>query len=194
MLTLSHSVYIPPRQAWDQGAGGRNSPRVPSPMSVPGRIAELPPSPGPAAQPPAPASEYYEDVAPRFAGTEEPPARRSTPPPTNSNEDIPQGARSPAESEHSTFTSISQRGINPRWNPASPPPAMPGSGAGAGGGGYYSGNVIIPRRPVNRPTDMLLNSNPDFQLPTRGTGQRGPASAAAAAAMIPGSAYPARPL
>lgn len=136
----------------------------------------------PAPQPPAPsAGEYYEDVDPRFA--EAPPIRAVTPPPiqtTNSYEDIPQGARSPAESERSTFTSISQRGVNPRWNP--PPPAFPG-------GGNFGGTVI-PRRPVNR-NDILLNSNPDFELPARGNPSRG---AGGGGNMIPGGAYPTGPL
>jgi hypothetical protein len=107
-------------------------------------------------------------VDPRFA--EPPPAPKPIPTSiqtTNSYEDIPQGSRSPAESERSNFTSISQRGINPRWNPPMPPPPAPGSyGVGVGGGG---GNLMVPRRPVNR-TDILLNSNPDFELPSRGAG------------------------
>ncbi|KAK3331055.1 SUR7/PalI family-domain-containing protein [Apodospora peruviana] len=162
-------AYVPPRQAWNQGSG-RNSPSVPSPLNVPGRAVETQPNRGsPTPQPPAPsAGEYYEDVDPRFA--EPAVAQRPTPPPTpstNSYEDIPQGARSPTESERSTFTSISQRGINPRWNP--PPPALPM-------GGSYGGNVV-PRRPVNRPADMLLNSNPDFKLPARGSPSRAPGGA-----------------
>lgn len=152
------SAYVPPRQAWNQGSG-RNSPSVPSPLNVNRNMEPSPIRGSPTPQPPAPsAGEYYEDVDPRFA--EAPPIRKATPPPiqaTNSYEDIPQGARSPAESERSTFTSISQRGINPRWNP--PPPAVPA-------GSSFGGNVI-PRRPVNR-NDILLNSNPDFELPTRG--------------------------
>jgi len=63
--------YVPPRQAWNQGAG-RSSPSVPSPLNVPNRPAELPSSrgsPAPASAPPA--GEYYEDVDPRFA--EQPP-------------------------------------------------------------------------------------------------------------------------
>ncbi|KAK4208703.1 SUR7/PalI family-domain-containing protein [Rhypophila decipiens] len=174
-------AYVPPRQAWNQGPG-RNSPSVPSPLNV-NRNMEPPPIRGsPAPQPPAPsAGEYYEDVDPRFA--EVPPIRKTTPPPiqaTNSYESIPEGARSPTESERSTFTSISQRGINPRWNP--PPPAMPNSGS-------YGGSVI-PRRPVNR-NDMLLNSNPDFELPGRGNPSR---AAGGGGNMIPGSAYLPRPL
>jgi hypothetical protein len=164
---VSRGTYMPPRQAWNQGSG-RNSPTA----SAPSRAAELPSHRGsPAPQQPTPGGgEYYEDVDPRFA---EPAVPRPTPPlqTTNAYEDIPDGARSPAESDQSTFTSISQRGINPRWNPAPPPPSMPTS---------YGGNVI-PRRPVNRPTDVLLNSNPDFQLPSRSS----PGG---------GGAYPTRPL
>lgn len=85
------------------------------------------------------------------------------------------GSRSPAESERSTFTSISQRGVNPRWNP---PPPMPGQG-------------LYPppqqRRPQQQRQDMLLD-NPDFQMP--GGGGRAPASRGAGGGMIPGSAYP----
>ncbi|KAH8884320.1 pali-domain-containing protein [Thozetella sp. PMI_491] len=173
------NAYVPPRQGWNQDSG-RNSPRVPSPLNL-RRDAPSRGSPGP--QPPAaPASEYYEDVDPRFVAEPPPPVvHRPTPPPiqtTNAyeSEDIPQGARSPAESERSTFTSISQRGINPRWNPPPPPP---------GRGGYGGPNMVIPRRPVNRPADMLLSSNPDFELPSHGGSSR------PAGGMIPGSAYPA---
>lgn len=163
----SVTPYVPPRQAWNQGPG-RNSPVVPSPLNVPSRPADLQPSRGsPAAQQAVPApSEYYEDVDPRFAG---PGIHTPAPHPiqtTNTYEDIPDipsEPRSPAaESDGSNFTSISQRGVNPRWNPPLPP--------------------MVPRRPVNRPTDVL-SSNPDFQLPTRGSRKNG--------AMVPGSAYPA---
>lgn len=173
-------AYVPPRQNWSQGTG-RNSPKVPSPLNVPDRPAELPSSRGsPAPQPSAPlAGDYYEDVDPRFA--EQPPGiARPTPPPiqtTNAYEDtldIPRGGRSPAESERSTFTSISQRGINPLWRDPVPPPPPPGA----------YGGIPTPRRPVNRPTDVLT-SNPDFELPPRG----GPAKASS---MVPGSAYPGR--
>ncbi|KAK4102704.1 pali-domain-containing protein [Parathielavia hyrcaniae] len=158
-------AYVPPRQAWNQGPG-RGSPHLPSPLNTTGHPAELPSHGSPPPQPSAaPAGEYYEDVDPRFA--ELPPVHKPTQPPpiitTNSYEDIPQGgSRSPAESEHSTFTSISQRGVNPRWNPPvmPPPPAL---------GSYGTGP--IPRRPVNR-SDVILASNPDFELPG---GRGGPA-------------------
>ncbi|KAK0633666.1 SUR7/PalI family-domain-containing protein [Immersiella caudata] len=169
--------YVPPRQAWNQGTG-RNSPSVPSPLNVSGRPAELPSNRGSPGPQPA-AGEYYEDVDPRFA--EHPPGiTRPTPPPiqaTNAYEDtpdIPQGARSPAESDRSNFTSISQRGVNPLWRDPLPPPPLPPSG-------MYGGNVS-PRRPVKRPTTDVLTSNPDFELPSRGGGP----------ARTGGSAYPGR--
>jgi hypothetical protein len=158
------NAYVPPRQAWNQGQG-RSSPRLlPSPLNA-GRPAELPTSHGspPPAPPAAPAGEYYEDVDPRFA--DPPPAQKPSTPAhlqaTNSYEDIPPGSRSPTESDRSAFTSISQRGINPRWNPPMPPPPAPGS---------YGSN-LVPRRPVNR-SDMVLDANPDFQLPGRGGSSR----------------------
>lgn len=72
---------------------------------------------------------------------------------------LPPGARSPAESDgaQSNFTSISQRGVNPRWQ-------------GDRGGGNF-----VPRRPVPPRNDqaILLNSNPDFELPGAGPVGRG---------------------
>ncbi len=156
---------------------------MPSPLNVASRdTPSLRGSPAPQPLSAPPPGEYYEDVDPRFVAAPPPVVdHRPTPPPiqTTNNfegEDIPQGARSPAESERSTFTSISQRGINPRWNP--PPPPHPGRGG-------FGNNLGVPRRPVNRTADVVLNSNPDFELPSRGG--RGPG----AGGMVPGSAYPA---
>ncbi|KAF4965968.1 hypothetical protein FSARC_6277, partial [Fusarium sarcochroum] len=119
--------YIPPRAAWNQ-ADGRNSPRVPSPLVMGHPTAELPGRNTPlVAQQAATSgnSNYYEDVDPRFASPTPPANNNLQPPPIEPiYEDIHAnnaGARSPAESEHSTFTSISQRGVNPRWNPNPPP-------------------------------------------------------------------------
>ncbi len=125
---------------------------------------------------------YYEDVDPRFAADPEPPVppipqnanvhTQHTPPPalltpgphgqyrpesygeiphTNSYEELP-GARSPAESETSNFTSVSQRGVNPNWRPGNP--------------GEFSSLGPMRRREIN-PTrqEMLLAGNPDFELP-----------------------------
>ena len=61
--------------------------------------------------------------------------------------------KSPAMSETSNFTSISQRGVNPAWRP--PPPTQP-----------------MPQRPDQQ--RMMLNANPDFAVgPRRGGGQMG---------------------
>ncbi|KAF4626691.1 hypothetical protein G7Y89_g11466 [Cudoniella acicularis] len=197
----STDEYVPPRQAWGAGAGaaGRSSPL----NSIP-QVAELP-SPTNVGPRRISTDNYYEDVDPRFA--EPPPATNSLVPaalapgyPANNNnsnnnlaplggldgnysyEDIQSGARSPAESDRSNFTSVSQRGINPRWNP---------------GQGY--GPPMPNRRPVNPPqqqTDLLLNSNPDFMLPGArgGRGGRGGPPGTGGRGGIPGmtpnSAYP----
>ncbi|KKA27904.1 hypothetical protein TD95_004199 [Thielaviopsis punctulata] len=75
--------------------------------------------------------DYYEDVDPRYAAdipansmTPEQPRKILLPPPEVTIYDVADGnsPRSPgAESDLSNFTSISQRGINPRWNPDAPP-------------------------------------------------------------------------
>ncbi|KAI8215420.1 pH-response regulator protein palI/prr-5 [Colletotrichum sp. SAR 10_77] len=166
-------AYVPPRAAWNQ-----NQP--PSRNASPLSRAEMPGRSSPA-QPTA--SDYYEDVDPRFADAPAPaPAGRAGPPPAlqvplsvpnmydlDTHEGA--GARSPgAESDRSNFTSISQRGINPRWNPPAP---------------YGQGP---PRRPPQqRRQDMLLNNNPDFELPGK---RLGPPSRPGGPGMIPGSAYP----
>ncbi|MCJ1354932.1 MAG: regulator of ime2 [Icmadophila ericetorum] len=79
--------------------------------------------------------------------------------PTSSYESIQEGSRSPAASDGSHFTSISQRGVNPDWRP--PPPQ-----------GYQDG--VPNRRPVQQQRDVLLQGNPDFELPGVGAGARGP--------------------
>ncbi|KIH94639.1 pH signal transduction protein [Sporothrix brasiliensis 5110] len=180
----STGQYLPPRAAWKaQNGSAANSP-------VHG-ASELP------EDRPATSEAYIEDVDPRFAepqqsGLAAQPRKNLQPLAMNANnnsyEDMPQGSRSPAESERSTFTSISQRGINPRWNPP-PPNLMPGYGGGMGG--------IVPRRPVRDTNETLLNSNPDFSLRAGGRrppgGPQGPSTSTSGgtSGMIPGSAYPA---
>ncbi|KAF1958746.1 pali-domain-containing protein [Byssothecium circinans] len=125
-----------------------------------------------------PSAEYYEDVDPRFA--EPQPAHVQMPPTlmpglnpnlnssnpsintsdpnlirNSSYDDMQDGSRSPAASEASHFTSVSQRGINPNWRPP-PGPPMPASFGSYG-----------PRRPM-RQEDVILEANaanPDFVLP-----------------------------
>ncbi|KAH7037494.1 SUR7/PalI family-domain-containing protein [Microdochium trichocladiopsis] len=164
MYSQDDSQYVPPRQGWNQGQN-RASPGIPSPLAIPQRIQESPIPAGPPGAHPA-ASDYYEDVDPRFA----------QPPSLNRNDEnistddlhSAPGSRSPAISERSGFTSVSQRPVNPRWNPG------PGPGQGYG--------QMPQRRPVNRGPDLLAN-NPDFQLPGPGRGVIPRAGA--------GGAYPA---
>jgi len=194
--TDNYRPYVPPRQAW--GDAGRSSPL--NPASQPAEV----PNPKAHRRTSSAGDNYYEDVDPRFA--EPLPATSSLVPPAlapagvgyplnsssgslqpiqgidgnNSYEDIQSGARSPAESDRSNFTSVSQRGINPRWNPG------PGQGYGA----------PMPNRRPNPPQqqrDLLLNSNPDFELPTArgrgGSAARG-RMPGAIPGMVPNSAYP----
>ncbi|KFH43561.1 pH-response regulator protein-like protein [Hapsidospora chrysogenum ATCC 11550] len=166
--TEDQQQYMPARAAWDQG-DGRNSPRALSPLHVPrppGGPADRS-TPPPAAQ--GGPDNYYEDVDPRFAG---PSSGGYHPEPAH--EDVRAyngGARSPAGSERSNFTSISQRGVNPHWSPAPPMPHQQGR---------------RPPRPHRQRQDMILD-NPDFQVPGArpGGGQRGPGPGT-----VPGSAYP----
>jgi uncharacterized membrane protein len=132
---------------------------------------------------------YYEDVDPRFANDPEPrvqqqavpssltPGPRQPPAPlrqvpgpngemiplTSSYENLQEGARSPAESETSNFTSVSQRGVNPNWRPQD-------------GGGAFNTGLGPPRR-IQQQTqmrrDMMLSNNPDFEIPGLAGGARG---------------------
>lgn len=187
---------MPARQAWAEA--GRSSPLNPEARQA----AELPVANVAHARTNS-GDNYYEDVEPQFAeprvtspspipaplapayGNRNQPNVRPLQPVSgldgnNSYEDLQSGARSPAESDRSNFTSVSQRGVNPRWN---------------GGQGYAP---MPTRRPVAQQQDMLLNSNPDFQLPggrggrspPRG-GMRGPSPLPG---IVPNSAYPGGPL
>ncbi|KAI9821481.1 MAG: regulator of ime2 [Thelocarpon impressellum] len=143
---------------------------------------------------------YYEDVDPRFAQTdshvlsEMPSTVSPSLPPVGharsggqhlhpimtrgSYEDLPDGARSPAASDTSHYTSVSQRGVNPNW------PGQAGD--------------ISSRRPApqQQQRDMLFAGNNDFELPgagrARGGGRGGrmpalmPAPLAAAGGRYPG--------
>lgn len=141
--------YAPSRAQWNPEAG-RNSPRVPVANTSRGPTPNMSGTTAPVVDAKG-KGEYYEDVDPRFDQTVHTPPRRQTPPPplqlnAVDYEDMrgpASGTRSPAESEHSNFTSISQRGINPQWSPQPPVPQ---------------------RRPVQQRHDMILD-NPDFKLP-----------------------------
>ena len=115
----------------------------------------------------------------------------------NSNDTLPEGAVSPGggserASETSHFTSISERPVNPNWQPG------PGSRAGsAGGGSFVAGAPPPPRGP--RREDVILGANPDFSIPgmgmgrpgrNRGGSRGGMAASNVSGAMMPGGRYP----
>lgn len=75
------------------------------------------------------------------------------------------GARSPAASEASHFTSISQRGINPQWRPGPGDMGMMPPGP--------QGAYLRPGQQAQRQRDVLLSDNPDFALPNAGRRGRG---------------------
>ncbi|KAF2477296.1 pali-domain-containing protein [Lindgomyces ingoldianus] len=108
--------------------------------------------------------------------TSDPALRRNS-----SYEDIPDGSRSPAASEASHFTSVSQRGINPNWRP--PPPGMGGPPIPGQYGPYNA------RRPM-RQEDVILEANaanPDFAVPGAELGRgRGRGRGAARGRGVPG--------
>ncbi len=82
--------------------------------------------------------------------------------PSESYDALPEGQRSPA-SDNSEMTSISQRGVNPNWRPGSTDAL---------------GRLEVPQRRAQQQQqkrDMLLNTNPDFELHARaGNGGRMP--------------------
>ena len=84
------------------------------------------------------------------------------------DDDYGSGPRSPAASTSSHFTSVSQRGINPRWQPQPQPPQFIG-------GPPAPNDFSSPRR-INRPprNDQMtfLSGNPDFELPVNRAGKR----------------------
>jgi hypothetical protein len=182
------------RQDWN------NSPRVPSPLQIPTRSTPTPAGGAVTAQPPPRQATQvsnvrYETADPRF-GRDQPSSPPAYPGPRMGAdfppyapadalpplEDIPPPRHmSPgAESDRSNFTSISQRGVNPHWNPDASPPVpmlqqggMPGRGQGP----------PPPRRPQQARQDILFMDNPDFSL-----GPRQPRGGAGL-----GSAYPNPP-
>lgn len=193
----SQDEYVPPRQVWAGPQAGRSSP-----LNQTSKPVELPPS-EPTHKRGDSNDNYYEDVDPRFADPtpaqisppsvpaiqipgnsleNHDPNSHLQPNPLsnldgnnsyNSLEELQSGQRSPAESERSNFTSVSQRGINPRWN---------------GGASGYGRPPMPNRRVAPRREDVLLNDNPNFALPM-GRGGRGPPRVMRGG-MIPNSAYP----
>ncbi|KAJ4374242.1 hypothetical protein N0V83_002983 [Neocucurbitaria cava] len=159
------------------------SPIQDSPVELPAQLSQVG---APTSRAPERSSDYYEDVDPRFAE----PARINPPPTmpsslmpggfssnpnllsasnisdpnlprTNSYDELPEGSRSPAASEASHFTSVSQRPVNPQWHPE--------MGAPAGQFQPYNAGRGPPRR-----EDVILEANaanPDFAIPGAGRGR-----------------------
>jgi SUR7/PalI family len=90
--------------------------------------------------------------------------------------EVEEGPRSPAASTSSHFTSVSQRGVNPRWQP---PPQS--------GGPYGDGYARRNRTPRNDQMNFL-SGNPDFELPAPRTKRNGSAGMNTGVDM--GSRYP----
>ena len=151
--------YIPARAAW--GPDVRLGPS-PSPVYEYGQPEAIHPTQSPSPvhaygqdnRAPQPMrsnlgnDDYYEDMEPRFADKSRGPTLPSAlmpgpagEPKPKDSDDLPEAPGSPTTSEISHFTSISQRPINPRWQP---PPA--------------------PLKPAQQRTNMLLENNPDFDL------------------------------
>ena len=149
---------------------------------------------------------YYEDVDPRFAEPEPPMVNSGAVPasltpghaggqhidrglspghhldPSSSYESIQEGARSPATSDTSHFTSISQRGVNPNWRPG-----PNGMGMAPSMGGVPNRRPVQQQPPPQRRD--VLTSNPDFEIPgaTRGGSGGRPGRSGSS----PGQRYPA---
>jgi hypothetical protein len=183
--TLIFNRYVPPRQNWTGSNSAIRGHLTHDQLGA--QPVELPTSNsavGAYREPSRPrvnssgSDVYYEDVDPRFAAESDPappvqqgdaplPASLTPGAPahgmhnvplahTGSYEDLP-GARSPAESETSNFTSVSQRDVNPNWKPGGPGDAA----------GQFPPQAM--RKPmqaqVQQRRDVLLGNNPDFELP-----------------------------
>lgn len=112
------------------------------------------PSPHPSSlQPPSGPPMNHNNLSPDYQPG---PISQHYDPRLESTESLQDGQRSPAISDASHYTSVSQRGINPNWRPP------PGSGP----------QGSMPRRPQQQ-QDMVLNSNPEFSLPGIGPPGRG---------------------
>lgn len=178
--------YIPPRTIWEQENRPAEAQPAQSPVELPApasRQEPPPPSRSGSSKSKRASDLYYEDVAPQFdtphnrahtpplpSSSPHPtaltpgPSAAFAPPPTRTwsagpppiPDDLDDGQRSPV-STASGFTSISQRGTNPRWQEEQ--------------------NRLAPGRSRVPPArkSVGLAGNPDFELPIpgRGRGARG---------------------
>lgn len=126
------------------------------------------------------ANDYYEDADHHFADNRQEPAVSAArlpsalmpgaagEPKLMESEAVSEAPGSPTTSEISHFTSISQRPVNPRWQP--PPP---------------------PVKPAQQKTNMLLENNPDFDLQAgRKRGGAGPGGRMPTLSMVREARYP----
>lgn len=173
--------YVPPRAQWQQAdkQNSRDADLVELSGSAASHQIALSQS-GPSKSKRA-SDSYYEDVAPQFDTAHDEqhvslslpssPALLSpsnaaahyepltgalrNPHPLPVIDNLEDGPMSPAISTTSGFTSISQRGINPRWQ-------------------EEQNRLGAPRQPASRVPSFGLAGNPDFELPAaRGRGGRG---------------------
>lgn len=166
---------VDPRFAVDGPLPSHNGPPSPVPNALtPGAPVQRYPSPAPISPP-----FHLEtpDAMPRSGAN-----NREADPAFEDAATMPDGARSPTESEASHFTSVSQRGVNPQWRPPPGPTLQP-----------------PPRKMSHRRDDIVLNANPDFALPGMqssrgGRGARGAMGSTSGrmtpAAMLPDGRYP----
>ncbi|KAK2861494.1 hypothetical protein FQN49_004145 [Arthroderma sp. PD_2] len=148
------SAYIPVRNDWTKN----NQPL--SPIDARGSPSPLGPNPqprdmtrSPPRATPHPTNTYYEDVETHFTNSSNPdpafipsaltPGSTTGEPQPRNSLDVVHGALRSPVSDISHFTSISQRGINPNWQPP---------------------EWDNPREKVQKQREAVLGSNPDFDL------------------------------
>ena len=187
---------MPARAAWGADAARMRSTLNTVEEPVGGsEVSEMPSPPHNATR--GQGGNYYEQVEPRFARTDVVSEMPSTIAPTAvdaypvgqayssgqhlqpgstdrrpSYDDLPEGARSPAASDVSHYTSVSQRGVNPHWRPAT------------------GQTDATSRRPApSQQHDALFQGNNDFELPS--PGQSRGASSVLSPGMMPAPLAPA---
>ena len=155
----------------------------PPPVRQPTAVPTLLLPGGYGGQPP-PASDPYAAQAaqpPQHMGSPppQPPQHMGSPPPPQHRHGSPPQPRQYLEtqpsyddgsaSDQSGFTSVSQRGVNPNWQPGPSDPGVYGPG-----GVPYRNRPPGPPQPPQRERDFLLQGNPDFELPASRGGRAPP--------------------
>ncbi|KAI9703357.1 MAG: regulator of ime2 [Candelina mexicana] len=185
--TQSHSPHIPQTQAPSHQRNTSENYYE----DVDPRFVDPAPVPNPPQQPELPNSLMPGQYAP-YRGNSPGQDYLGNPEGNRSYEDIQERARSPAPSDGSHFTSVSQRGVNPNWRPQQggpPPPGQYGPPNMQQQQQYMGGAMVPNRRPVQgQQRDVLLGGNPDFEIPgvTMGRGSGGPGRGVRTPGQIPG--------